>query len=133
MVNQESGWDRNEQLKKVEEVIQQEEGVTRSPNYIWTIVITVIAVSNSLFAMYVAVGTMTTQILRAIHVAVVLTLIFLHYPASKRHKTNVSPIDIILIILSIFCVFLLLPLHRCLAWVHLKSRLWGSLPANAPE
>ncbi len=104
MVNQESGWDRNEQLKKVEEVIQQEEGVTRSPNYIWTIVITVIAVSNSLFAMYVAVGTMTTQILRAIHVAVVLTLIFLHYPASKRHKTNVSPIDIILIILSISCI-----------------------------
>ncbi len=104
MANQESGWDKNEQLKKVEEVIQQEEGITRDPNYIWTLIITIIAVANSIFAMYVAVGTMTTQILRGIHVAVVLTLIFLHYPASKRYKTNVSILDILLIILSISCI-----------------------------
>lgn len=104
MANQESGWDKNEQLKKVEEVIQQEEGITRDPNYIWTLIITIIAVANSIFAMYVAVGTMTTQILRGIHVAVVLTLIFLHYPASKRYKTNVSILDIVLIILSISCI-----------------------------
>ena len=104
MVNQENGWDKNEQLKKVEEVIQQEEGITRDPNYVWSLIITVIAVANSIFAMYVAVGTMTTQILRGIHVAVVLTLIFLHFPASKRHKTNVSVIDIALIALSIACI-----------------------------
>lgn len=101
MVNQENGWDRNERLKKVEEVIQQEEGITREPNFVWTLIITIIAVANSIFAMYVAVGTMTTQILRGIHVAVVLTLIFLHFPASKRHKTNVSVIDIALIALSL--------------------------------
>ncbi len=104
MVNQESGWDKNERLKKVEEVIQQEEGITRDPNHIWTLIITAIAVANSIFAMYVAVGTMTTQILRGIHVAVVLTLIFLHFPASKRYKTNVSVIDIVLIALSLACI-----------------------------
>jgi TRAP transporter 4TM/12TM fusion protein len=54
--------------------------------------------------MYVAVGTMTTQILRGIHVAVALTLIFLHYPASKRYKTNVSVLDIVLIVLSLSCI-----------------------------
>ncbi len=104
MSNQESGWNKYEQLKKVEEVIQQEEGITRDPNYVWTLIITIIAVANSLFAMYVAVGTMTTQILRAIHVAVILTLIFLHFPASKRHKTNVSILDILLIILVLSCI-----------------------------
>lgn len=104
MVNQENGWDKNEQLKKVEEVIQQEEGITRDPNHIWTFIITAIAVANSIFAIYVAVGTMTTQILRGIHVAVVLTLIFLHFPASKRYKTNVSIIDIVLIGLSLACI-----------------------------
>ncbi len=104
MVNQESGWDKNEQLKKVEEVIQQEEGMVREPNHVWTLIITIIAVANSIFALYVAVGTMTTQILRGIHVAVVLTLIFLHFPASKRSKTNVSVIDLALIALSLACI-----------------------------
>lgn len=49
------------------------QGITRDPNHIWTFIITAIAVANSIFAIYVAVGTMTTQILRGMHVAVALT------------------------------------------------------------
>ncbi|MDQ1239270.1 MAG: hypothetical protein QG577_1455 [Thermodesulfobacteriota bacterium] len=101
MENKEAEWVAEKQLKRVEEVIEKEEGVTRDTTLLWTTIITVIAVANSLFALYVAVGTITTQILRGIHVGVILTLIFLHYPAFKRYKRKVNAVDIILVFLSL--------------------------------
>ncbi|MBI4962856.1 MAG: TRAP transporter fused permease subunit [Desulfomonile tiedjei] len=100
MENEQQTWVVEEQLKKVEEVIQKEEGVTREPNPIWSIIITVLAVANSVFAIYCAVGTITTQILRGVHVAVILVLVFLHYPALKKFKNKVNALDIILALLA---------------------------------
>jgi TRAP transporter 4TM/12TM fusion protein len=97
-------WVTEEQLKKVEEVIEKEEGVTRRPSGLWDRVITVIAVATSLFAIYVAVGTITTQILRGVHVALILTLIFLYYPMAGRFRNKIQWIDIVLALLSILCI-----------------------------
>ncbi|MFZ5868283.1 MAG: TRAP transporter permease [Thermodesulfobacteriota bacterium] len=101
MQDEKTAWVAEEQLKKVEEVIEKEEGVTRKPEGFWGIVITALAVATSLFALYAAVGTITTQILRGVHVALVLTLIFLYYPALARYRKKVNLIDIILAALAV--------------------------------
>ncbi len=104
MEDQKTAWIGEEQLKKVEEVIEQEEGVVREPNPYWSMVITVLAVGCSVFAIYCALGTVTTQILRGIHVGLVLTLIFLHHPATKRFKYNVTFMDLGLVLLTLACI-----------------------------
>lgn len=104
MEEQTNTWVAEEQLKKVEEVIQKEEGVTRVPTWFWGILITVLAVANSIFAIYCAVGTVTTQILRGLHVAVVLILIFVHYPALARFRNKVNFFDIVLALLAAACI-----------------------------
>jgi len=90
-----------ERLKKAEEVVLKEDGVIREPNPFRATIITILAVGTSLFALYVAVGTVTTQILRGIHVALVLVLVFLHYSSTKKSTTDVSIIDLILVALSV--------------------------------
>ena len=104
MEDKKATWVTDEQMKKVEEVIEKEEGVTRKSVGFWNQVITVVAVATSLFAIYVAVGTITTQILRGVHVALILTLIFLYYPMAGRFKNRVQVIDILLALLSIACI-----------------------------
>ncbi|MEW6533232.1 MAG: TRAP transporter fused permease subunit [Thermodesulfobacteriota bacterium] len=104
MEDRKTEWVAEEQLKKVEEVIEKEEGVTRKPNPYWATVITVLAVATSVFAIYCAVGTLTTQVLRGVHVALVLTLIFLHYPAIKRFKYSVNVADLVLIALGLAAI-----------------------------
>jgi TRAP transporter 4TM/12TM fusion protein len=94
-------WVTEEQLKKVEEVIEKEEGVTRRPSLFWKSVITVLAVGTSLFAIYCALGTITTQILRGVHVALVLSLIFLYCPLAKKYRYKISLIDLIPLALTL--------------------------------
>jgi len=94
-------WVAEEQLKKVEKVIEKEEGVTRKPSFFWKTVITVIAVGCSLFAIYCALGTITTQILRGVHVALTLTLIFLYYPVALKYRDRIGLIDLIPVILTL--------------------------------
>ncbi|MCX5832125.1 MAG: hypothetical protein NT140_09615 [Deltaproteobacteria bacterium] len=93
-----------EQRKKIDELIQEEEGITRKVTGFWDIAITVLAVSMSLFAIYSAIFPVTTQILRGIHVAFLLTLSFLYYPMAKRFKGKINLIDIFLALLSIACI-----------------------------
>jgi TRAP transporter 4TM/12TM fusion protein len=101
MQDKKSSWVTEEQLKKLDEVIEKEEGVTRKPNAFWTMVITALAVATSLFAIYGAVGTVTTQILRGVHVALILILIFLHYPAARKFRSKVTILDIALVLLAV--------------------------------
>lgn len=100
MEDKKASWVTEEQLKKVEEVIEKEEGVTRKTASFWKWVITALAVATSLFAIYGAVGIITTQILRGVHVALVLCLIFLHYPAASRFKDKVNIFDVVLALLA---------------------------------
>ena len=101
MEEQKGSWVAEEQLKKVEQVIEKEEGVTRKPTLFWKAVITVLAVGTSLFAIYCALGTITTQILRGVHVALVLTLIFLYYPMAKKYRNKIGWLDLIPVVLAL--------------------------------
>jgi TRAP transporter 4TM/12TM fusion protein len=99
MEEQKGSWVAEEQLKKVEQVIEKEEGVTRKPTVFWQAVITVLAVGTSLFAIYCALGTITTQILRGVHVALVLSLIFLYFPVAKKNRNKIGLLDLIPVVL----------------------------------
>ena len=93
-----------EQEKKIEELIEEEEGVTRKLLGVWNTIITALAVSMSLFAIYTCLFPVTTQILRAVHVAFLLVLSFLYYPMAKKFRGKINLIDLILILLSLACI-----------------------------
>jgi TRAP transporter 4TM/12TM fusion protein len=93
-----------EQKKRLEELIEEEEGVTRKVTGFWDIAITVLAVAMSLFAIYTSIFPVTTQILRSIHVAFLLTLSFLYYPMSARNRGKISLVDIVLALLALACI-----------------------------
>ena len=88
-----------EQLKKAEVYIEAEEGaVNRLAGLAGNIVVS-IAVAMSLFHLYAAVGgawpfrdfpIIATQPLRYTHVAFVLLLSFLLFPAAARFRTRAS-------------------------------------------
>jgi TRAP transporter 4TM/12TM fusion protein len=90
-----------ERLKEAEKYIEEEEGVTRRLSGPLDIFITVIAVSMSLYHLYAAVGTVTTQILRGVHVAFVLFLGFLVFPPLKKLKHRIAWYDIGLALLGV--------------------------------
>jgi len=93
-----------EQKKKLEEIIEEEEGVTRKVTGFWSIIITVLAVAMSLFAIYATIFPVTTQILRGGHVAFMLVLSFLYYPMAKKFKAKINLIDIFLALVGIACI-----------------------------
>ena len=71
-------------------------------------VITVVAISMSLFHLYVAVIPVTTQKLRGIHLAFVFFLSFLLYPSLKRYKNRFFWPDVVLAIFAISPIVYLL-------------------------
>lgn len=93
-----------EQERKIERLIEEEEGVARKMTGVWSAIITVLAVWMSLFAVYSCIFPVTTQILRAIHVLFLLVLSFLHYPMAKRYKGKINAVDLLLVLLSIGCI-----------------------------
>ena len=93
-----------EQQKKIQELIEQEEGITRKVTGFWNIIITALAVAMSLFAIYTTIFPVTTQIVRGIHVAFLLALSFLYYPVSKRFKGKITFFDIALSLLGLACI-----------------------------
>lgn len=90
-----------ERLKEAEKYIEEEEGVTRRLSGRLDLFITVIAVSMSLYHLYAAVGTVTTQILRGVHVAFVFFLGFLVFPPFKTFKHRIAWYDIGLALLGV--------------------------------
>jgi len=97
-----------EQKKKLEEIIEEEEGVTRKVTGFWNIIITVLAVGMSLFALYTSIFPVTTQIVRGVHVALLLALSFLFYPITKKYKGKINYIDVGLSILGLACILYML-------------------------
>jgi len=91
-----------EDLKKAEKYVEEDEGLIDAvPKGLALIVITVLAVIMSLVHLYAAVGIITPQILRAIHVAFVLGLTFLVFPAVKKFRGKIFWFDILFALLSI--------------------------------
>ncbi len=93
-----------EQKKKLEKLMEEEEGATRKVKGFWDKVITVLAVALSLFALYSAVVPVTTQILRSVFVAFLLALSFLYYPLTVKHKGKITVLDIGLSALGLACI-----------------------------
>ncbi|HWV41899.1 TRAP transporter fused permease subunit [Pseudorhodoplanes sp.] len=84
-----------ERLRKAEEFIEQEEGAAnRLSGWAGTIV-TAIAVAMSLFHLYAAYEIVPTQELRYTHVAFVLLLSFLLFPAAERFRNRIRWFDVI--------------------------------------
>jgi TRAP transporter 4TM/12TM fusion protein len=84
-----------EQLRKAEEFVQQEEGAANRLSGWVGIAVTGIAVAMTLFHLYAAYDIVPTQELRYIHVAFVLLLSFLLFPLASRFRNHVQWFDIV--------------------------------------
>ena len=93
-----------EQKKKLEQLMEEEEGATRKVKGFWDRGITALAVALSSFALYSSVVPVTTQILRSVFVAFLLALSFLYFPASPKYKGKITWIDIGLSALGLACI-----------------------------
>jgi TRAP transporter 4TM/12TM fusion protein len=84
-----------EQLRKAEEYVQQEEGAANRLAGWVGVTVTGIAVAMTLFHLYAAYDIVPTQELRYIHVAFVLLLSFLLFPLAARFRNHVQWFDVI--------------------------------------
>ena len=90
-----------EQLKKVEEYLEEEEGSLNRYRGILAIFLTTVAVLTSAFHLYAAYGIVRTDFLREIHVGLVLFLSFLLFPVAKRFRHRLMWWDVILALLGV--------------------------------
>jgi TRAP transporter 4TM/12TM fusion protein len=94
--------------RKAEEFIEKEEGAARHlagwPNAF----VTWAAVATSLFHLYAAYAIVPAQILRAVHVGLVLSLLFLVFPAAGRFRARIHWLDVALALLSVATIAWLL-------------------------
>ncbi|NDH42753.1 MAG: TRAP transporter fused permease subunit [Betaproteobacteria bacterium] len=72
--------------KKLEAYIEQEEGASHRFQGIPLLFVCVLAVLMSLFHLYAAYEIVPTQLMRSVHVAMVLALIFLLFPVARRFR-----------------------------------------------
>jgi TRAP transporter 4TM/12TM fusion protein len=97
-----------EARRKAEEFVEKEEGAA-SHFKGWTDqALTAVAVAMSLFHFYAASAVIPAQILRAIHVAFVLFLCFLLFPAAKRFRHRIQWFDVVPSILGVAVIVYLL-------------------------
>ncbi len=84
----------DEEKRKIEELVEQEEGGIHRFVGWWGKLLTFIAFTMTIFHLYAAASTVDTQSLREIHVAYALSLVFLLFPAVKSWRNRVAPWDI---------------------------------------
>jgi TRAP transporter 4TM/12TM fusion protein len=97
-----------ERLKEAQKYIEEEEGVTRRLSGWKEHFVTYFAVCMSLFHLYAAVATITTQVLRGLHVAMVLFLSYLVFPPSKEKRGSVAWYDVILAFVAVSTIVYML-------------------------
>jgi TRAP transporter 4TM/12TM fusion protein len=93
-----------EARQRVEELIEEEEGVHNRYPGVAGVVLTALAVVMSLFHLYAAVEIVPAYQLRPIHVGFALTLVFLMFPAAKRVRHRLMWWDVIAALVSIAIV-----------------------------
>ncbi len=100
--------DEDSELKqKLDDLIAEEEG-TQSQFKGWLgVFVTLACVAMSLVHLYAAYGIVPTSTLRPLHVAMVLCLVFLITPVSKKYVNRLMWWDIIAVLLSIAVFFVL--------------------------
>jgi TRAP transporter 4TM/12TM fusion protein len=97
-----------EQLKKAEEFIEQEEGVTSRHKGWLARLLAVMLVAMSLFHLYAAVDIVPTAFLRPAHVGMMLVLTFLLFPVTPRFRDKVMWFDLIFVVVSAAAIIYLL-------------------------
>ena len=90
-----------EALRKAQLYVEEEEGASNRLAGWLAAFITVVAVGMSVFHLYSAYAIVPTQVLRPVHVALVLFLTFLLFPIGKRFRHRVMWWDWIAALLSI--------------------------------
>src|SRR6266571_8956288 len=90
-----------EQKKRLEEFIEEEEGALNRYKGTLAVLMTGLAVLMSVFHLYAAVRIVPAYILRPVHVAFALGLVFLLFPAHKRFRHRLMWWDVILALVSV--------------------------------
>jgi len=89
-----------ERLKEAQKYIEEEEGFTRRLSGWKELFVTYFAVFMSLYHLYAAVATITTQVLRGVHVGMVLFLSYLVFPPFKKKTGSIGWYDVLLALLG---------------------------------
>jgi TRAP transporter 4TM/12TM fusion protein len=93
-----------EQLKKVEEFIEEEEGrFNRYRGWLATFLVAV-AVASSAFHLYAAKEIVRTDLLREIHVGIVLFLSYMLFPIAKRFRHRLMWWDVACAVLAVVVI-----------------------------
>ena len=92
--------------EQAEELIEQFEGATRTLKGPVGLVISLIAVAMSGFALYSALATVPAQTLRGVHLMLALVLVFLLYPAraGKDWRSRLGITDVVLAVLAVAAI-----------------------------
>src|SRR5882724_6849129 len=90
-----------EQKKRLEEFIEEEEGALNRYKGPLAVIMTGLAVVMSVFHLYAAVRIVPAYILRPVHVAFALGLVFLLFPTLKRFRHRLMWWDVILALVSV--------------------------------
>jgi TRAP transporter 4TM/12TM fusion protein len=90
-----------EQLRKVEEYIEEEEGSFNRYRGWLAYFLVAVAVASSAFHLYAAYGIVRTDFLREIHVGIVLFLSYMLFPIARRFRHRLMWWDVILAVLSV--------------------------------
>src|SRR5229473_534767 len=90
-----------EQLQKVEEFIEEEEGRFNRYGGWLAMLLTAVAVASSAFHLYAAYSIVRTDWLREIHVGIVLFLSFMLFPIARRFRHRLMWWDVILALVSV--------------------------------
>jgi len=90
-----------EQRRRLEEYMEEEEGALNRYRGVLAVLMTAAAVVMSLFHLYAAIEIVPAYILRPVHVAFALALVFLLFPAAKRFRHRLMWFDVILALVSV--------------------------------
>ena len=109
----------DDERRKVEDLIEQEDGAVHKFSGWWGATLTSIAVAMTLFHLYAAFSTVDQQSLREIHVAFALSLVFLLFPMVKSWRNRVAPWDLVAAGLSVGVI-----------WYMMTGGTWISLAGS---
>ena len=91
----------DEQLKKVEGFLEEEEGSFNRYRGWLAIFLVAVAVASSAFHMYAAKEIVRTDLLREIHVGIVLFLSYMLFPIAKRFRHRLMWWDVVFALVSV--------------------------------
>ena len=95
-------------LAKAEEFIEAEEGAANKFKGAMALLLTLLAVGMSVFHLYTAYAIVPTQVLRPLHVGMVLSLCFLMFPIATRFRHRIMWWDWLAAALSVAVVWYLI-------------------------